>query len=821
MRIIASIICFAALVVSSLAQDVVVVDSTSKDLIFPTNRALLSTSEKASLTGGGASTDHYHASDRDRANHTGTQDWSTISGTPTTLSGYGITDGGGGSSTGLLAHPVVTKLHTFGDSITLGSTATDRTNRWVMKLASQMGLSLTNMGYGSATIPDIAYQAYPGFTFTNSSFSDPQVWSLGSINTNNAFAVLPGFNDLRDFGTNSLKLQAFKRGLGATLAYLGTPSSKLKTAQSASTTGSWSSSTWNGGSLGRYSSSAGATLTWTNVVGDVVYLGYQDSGTGTGGTFTVTVDGYSANAVSVVCNKGYGNRVYRNGSDASIPNTAGPYGTGSIDWMPSLLRLSGLGPAPHTIVVTVSSGTNRIDWLAAPDAGPPGDESGPHVYVGTPTRQATWNISGSDQAHAMYCEAIREVASRLRNDGLRIKVAPVGEGFDRLTYVGADTVHPNDTGHAYIANAFYSQTLRELSPFEIGGQFANQRSLYGSALEIRSAVSNEVVFGGPGWASQSAIKIAYANPALDRVAVLSGNNLSAYNNAGTAQNFGIGTTATDLISVGAQGYGVRYGGSAGPLDTFYAGTPEGNVTAPAGSTCRNTSTGVLYYKTGATSTGWVALGSGSGGGLGTNLIVNGTLYQPAIITNSSTVTIAANGNGHLEFAAVASGTPSKELRSWSANQFMPPSIGTNAALWAPRGNGIPAVSFAGSSPRTASVLLKVPQGHNLSGGLQLVLDACSTTAISTSNVVMQARYQLLSPAAATVDTASYGGAVLITNVFPGVVGVATNLTFNCPSWVFTAGQLYQIEFKRVTDSASDTNDASAVVVFNAQANTID
>lgn len=37
-------------------------------------------------------TGHYHSSDRDRANHTGTQAWGTLTGTPTTLLGYGITD---------------------------------------------------------------------------------------------------------------------------------------------------------------------------------------------------------------------------------------------------------------------------------------------------------------------------------------------------------------------------------------------------------------------------------------------------------------------------------------------------------------------------------------------------------------------------------------------------------------------------------------------------------------------------------------------------------------------------------------------------------
>jgi len=52
----------------------------------------LTTAQKADLTDGLDSTAHYHDADRNRANHTGTQAWSTITGTPTTLAGYGITD---------------------------------------------------------------------------------------------------------------------------------------------------------------------------------------------------------------------------------------------------------------------------------------------------------------------------------------------------------------------------------------------------------------------------------------------------------------------------------------------------------------------------------------------------------------------------------------------------------------------------------------------------------------------------------------------------------------------------------------------------------
>lgn len=53
----------------------------------------LTSAQKTDLTDGGDSTSHYHATDRDRANHTGTQDVSTVTGlgTAATQSGLSVT----------------------------------------------------------------------------------------------------------------------------------------------------------------------------------------------------------------------------------------------------------------------------------------------------------------------------------------------------------------------------------------------------------------------------------------------------------------------------------------------------------------------------------------------------------------------------------------------------------------------------------------------------------------------------------------------------------------------------------------------------------
>lgn len=721
-----------------------------------------------------------------------------------------------------------TALWTFGDSITAGSSATDRSNRWPTLLAGRLGLSVSNVAYGGAVIADINGQILPGFTWTNAPYGDPQVWSPSAISTSTVSALLTGFNDLRYRGTNLVDLAAYSGGLAHALAYLAIPSDRIIKAQSATTSGSWSSLSWHGGALGRQSSSAGATLTFTNLVGPVLYLAYENAANSTnGGSFTVTIDGVTATASTVSATTAVGNRGYEDGADY-VPYTGGPYGNGRIDCIPTLLRYGGVGPGQHTVVVTVASaatGPVRILWAAVPVVPQPGDRSGPWVYCGAPTAQATWNISGSNQAHSQYAEVVRQVVARLAADGLRVRFVPTDVTFDRYTMIDADTVHPNDAGHVRITDTFYQQMLEDSSPFGTLADTQSKSSGLFTEFGVTSLRPSASKFGSsPNW-TNSSVTISYAEAALDRHLFLGGNYIRSETKAGVAQNMALAAAGANVILQGGSGYGLQYG-SGGPVDTFGSGSPEGVSPLAYGSTWRRTDTGQLYVKKSASgvSTGWV---DATAAGSGTSIGINGTTVSNPVFTNSTTATLATNANGHIEITVVGGGggggtnAVSKELRSWDALSFMPPSIGTNAALWAPRGNGVPAVSFAGNFPRTASVLLKVPQGHNLSGGLQLVLDACSTTAISTSNVVMQAQYQLLSPAAATVDTASYSGAVLITNVFPGVVGVATNLTFNCPSWVFTAGQLYQIEFKRVTDSASDTNDASAVVVFNAQANTID
>lgn len=65
---------------------------TGTQLLATISDVTMSAANLNSLDDGVNSTLHFHNTDRDRANHTGTQAWSTLTGTPTTLAGYGITN---------------------------------------------------------------------------------------------------------------------------------------------------------------------------------------------------------------------------------------------------------------------------------------------------------------------------------------------------------------------------------------------------------------------------------------------------------------------------------------------------------------------------------------------------------------------------------------------------------------------------------------------------------------------------------------------------------------------------------------------------------
>ena len=99
------------------------------------------------------------AANRDRANHTGTQSWGTLTGTPTTLSGYGITDGLTTSAAAAAYQPLDGDLTAIGGLIgTAGLLRKTAANTW----------TLDTTAYGTGTVTSVGLAVPTGFSASGS-----------------------------------------------------------------------------------------------------------------------------------------------------------------------------------------------------------------------------------------------------------------------------------------------------------------------------------------------------------------------------------------------------------------------------------------------------------------------------------------------------------------------------------------------------------------------------------------------------------------------------------------------------------------------------
>ncbi|MBN8247454.1 MAG: hypothetical protein J0L84_08430, partial [Verrucomicrobia bacterium] len=366
-------------------------------------------------------------------------------------------------------------LYSLGDSITDGSSAfPPETYAWNALVSAARGWPLTNLAYGSATISDINWQLMPGFLRTNSRFHGGlPVQSPATVRTNHVTMMLTGYNDGRDgFGrTNQTAYQAFYRsGLRHAAAFMSIPTSGKSHAQGGVAAGSWSPSAIFGGAMGRTATADGSTLTFSNLAGRAIYIGYLASASNNMGSFAVTVDGQAAGVVS--CTGAFGNRSARSGNtNTPIPPNVGLLGDSRIFESPLLFRVGGLADGPHTVTVTATASAFPVTilWAAGAASARTGltPASGPSVWIGGTLRStASGYINGSDAGMAVFTQIQAEVAAELAADGLHVQHVRAGDYFDPLTAMGLDTVHPSNLGHAQIATAFLEKLVAPASDAE-------------------------------------------------------------------------------------------------------------------------------------------------------------------------------------------------------------------------------------------------------------------------------------------------------------------------------------------------------------------
>ena len=369
------------------------------------------------------------------------------------------------------------ELISIGDSITAGASAS-ASNSWPALVAKSRALQLRNLSYGSAGVADYARQASGGFSNLYFGTTSPDAISRGMD-----FAILAGYNDMRDWGTNASFLSHFERTLDAVVGWLALPSESkfFGTDNLIRRTGDWLVST-NYQNLNEpiaiESTEIGAKAEF-ELYGTSLFIcclarsrpavpfvsGQSGLPYSKGGGFELTVDDRKIGFLP--CFGAYGNRKAINGSDAFIPEF--------IDFAPHLYRVTGLRRGIHQVQLTVVSNETPATFIwAAGNSVFTNRPSLPRVLVGTTLRMtpegyATRSRYGSDIAVDAYRRIIADVTRKWFDDGASTAAVDTDLFYSPASGISTDLVHPADAGHRAISDAFTSTTWSRLRVSRVDG----------------------------------------------------------------------------------------------------------------------------------------------------------------------------------------------------------------------------------------------------------------------------------------------------------------------------------------------------------------
>jgi hypothetical protein len=252
------------------------------------------------------------------------------------------------------------------------------------------------------------------------------------VDAGQRYTVFIGLNDLSRYKGDTAKMEFFRRSLRASLAWLSLPSKKTARGAQAGIafSGAWTDSP-SPNPCGKYTTAQGATAAAT-VEGDTVFIGLSEGDyVAMGEAITVTIDGLPVHSGSV-----------------KVPGV-----TTWLDqwWSRSAWRFSGLGPGPHSVVVTHTSPAGKflhLDYIAADD-----QPARPRVLVSNISKcSAAW-YAGAGVSEALlrdYNAVIAAVCAEFPNCTLVDNYS----GLDPALHVSADGAHPNNAGHAQIYRNF-------------------------------------------------------------------------------------------------------------------------------------------------------------------------------------------------------------------------------------------------------------------------------------------------------------------------------------------------------------------------------
>ena len=312
----------------------------------------------------------------------------------------------------------------FGDSITQHYYATDPgVNDYVSLLGTDLHLTVKNHALSGDQAADMSLKVHINAAPVDSG--------------NPLFTTMIGIGDSVHYLADPDKQQTFQNTLAASLAWLAIPRSQKIFAQDPQVyySGSWipDNTVVSGLGLASYTYGDVARLSLTTT-GAPIYIAYKILD-GNAGTVSVNIDGVDT---GTLCSCG------ANGSSISTINAS--LGAGI-----ALARYP-VAPGSHNIKFTVTSVTSAqntffLEWMATPS-----QSTACRVYAGEITRQQN---DAHEPLNEQYNAMAQSVIATLKNDGLGLCAVPTRTFLNTTTDMH-DTLHPNNSGHSQLRDAFES-----------------------------------------------------------------------------------------------------------------------------------------------------------------------------------------------------------------------------------------------------------------------------------------------------------------------------------------------------------------------------
>lgn len=328
-----------------------------------------------------------------------------------------------------------TNFIALGDSITAGQNASNAASRFVNRFTTLKGLTLNNLGVGGRGVYQAAVNIQ-GATFTRS---------------NTVISFMAGLNDMRRGGVAAATLKKIEACLRTSIlrgiSNVNTPSGSASVTR-VGTIGAFAANTVGGfypsGTLpGPYATNATSTsASWTYTFTGTsfgIQFSCSDDVVSSYGHGEIFIDGVKVKDVEL-------GEWYDGISDGANANNRGPMA----------MTFHGLSSGLHTVLVQKNGGGNfPIDFFCTLQT--PANAAAFMVaeipYLNS-TGYAQAPANGSVANSDICSNLLRSIVNEYASYGYNITFVKTNDFYVLATGLDTDNIHPNDTGHVQIRDAY-------------------------------------------------------------------------------------------------------------------------------------------------------------------------------------------------------------------------------------------------------------------------------------------------------------------------------------------------------------------------------